>query len=144
METTIQKLEPQTYQGKPNGFKVTLGNGTEGYLQKESDEGLREGDAVIADVKDYVSKKGAHSNLITLKRVQLGATTVQAPIQRPAINVGTGKSKEELKANATMRLAEVVLNAFFNEKLESAQVSINIKEYGRLLWSEIDEIYDGK
>jgi hypothetical protein len=149
METTIKKLEPQTYQGKPNGFKVTLADGTEGYLQKESDDGLKEGEAVIADVKDYTSKKGVHSNLVTLKR-RTSAPQSQTqqigivPPLRPTINVGAGKSKEELKVEATIRVAEVVIKGFCEGKLESAQVSVHVKEFGQLLGTEIDDIFGGK
>ena len=148
-ETTIKKLEEQTFQGKPNGFKVTLADNTEGYLQKESDDGLREGDKVIAEVKDYTSKAGKHSNLITLRKPQYASHTAETasqapPPQRPTINVGAGKSKQEMQAQASIDIACVLLKAFGEGKLESAQVYTSVAEFGRLLWSEIDEIYSKK
>ena len=148
-ETTIKKLEEQTFQGKPNGFKVTLADNTEGYLQKESDDGLREDLKVIAEVKDYTSKAGKHSNLITLRKPQYASHTAETasqapPPQRPTINVGSGKSKEELKSEASIRITCELIKAFGEGKLESAQVSTHEQEFSRLLWSEIDEIFSKK
>ena len=151
-QTTIKTIVGNEYQGKTN-YTVTLADGTVGYLQKESDTGLQNGDTVFAMVEDYTSKAGKQSKLITLKKLdgtptpaftpQGGQTPTLQP-QRPAIHVGAGKSKEELKAEATIRVAEVLVTAFGEGKLESAQVSINVKDYGHLLWTEIDEIFSGK
>jgi hypothetical protein len=143
----ITVLEQKTFQGKPSGFKVTLDNGTTGNLtEKESDEGLKVGDEVTCTLIPYTSKKGVQSNLLGLRKMQPSAaqTPPPPPPLRPAINVGVGKSKEELKVEATISVAEVLIKGFCEGKLESAQVSINVKEFGRLLWSEIEEIYGGK
>ena len=148
----ITVLEQKTFQGKPSGFKVTLDNGTTGNLtEKESDEGLKVGDEVTCTLIPYTSKKGVQSNLLGLRKVQqTAAQTPPAPPPsqpqqiRPAINVGLGKSKEELKVEATLCVAEVLIKGFCEGKLESAQVSINVKEFSRLLWSEIEEIYGTK
>ena len=154
-ETTITKLEAQTYQGKPNGFKVTMADGTEGYLQKESDDNLREGDKVIAEYKDYTSKAGNKSVLVTLKRVQYASpqaeqsgyktqTVFGIPPERPAINVGVGKSKKEMKAMASIEIAVKLIELLKNGKLESAQLAVELREWDVLVWSEIDEAYSGK
>lgn len=139
-ETTIKTLVGNEYQGKTN-YTVTLADGTVGYLQKESDDDLKEGDAVIAEYKPYKSKAGKESILITLKRPQYASPQPQAQPPRPTINVGAGKSKEEMKAEASIRIACELTRAFGEGKLESAQVSVSVKEFGRLLWSEIDDCY---
>ena len=67
-ETTIKTLEGKEWDGKMK-YTVTLADGTVGYLQDESDTGLKEGDAVTAEIKVYTAKKtGNKSNLITLKK----------------------------------------------------------------------------
>jgi len=143
MKTQITKMVGNEYQGKTN-YTVTLSDGTVGYLQdKTSDDGLKEGDFVDVVIEDYTSKAGKQSKLVSLKKVQQQEAPSSLGVipQRPTINVGAGKSKHEMKAEATIRVAEVLVGAFGEGKLESAQVSVNVKEYGRLLWSEIDEIY---
>ena len=81
-ETTIKTLVGSEWQGKMK-YTVTLADGTVGYLQDKSDEGLKEGDAVIATIEEYTSKAGKKSNLITLTR---GVATQGTP--QPPKNIG--------------------------------------------------------
>jgi hypothetical protein len=156
----ITVLEQKTFQGKPSGFKVTLDDGTTGNLsEKVSDKGLRVGDNVIVTLIPYTSKAGVTSNLIGLKLNQQNFTpspTQTAPVQqsavqpnanpvpRPTIHVGSGKSAQELKAEASTQILLKILGVFYEGKLESAQLSVNLMEFSRLIWSEIDEIYGSK
>lgn len=144
----ITKLEQKTFEGKPQGFKVTFDDGRTGNLnEKESDKGLREGDEVFVTEIPYKSKAGKESILYGVHLTQGGAkpsALSAAPPPRPAIHVGTGKSKEELKVNASIAVLERILSAFYDGKLQSAQISVELKEYDRLIWSEIDEIFSGR
>lgn len=155
MITTITKMEAKTFQGKPQGFKITLADGTEGNLaEKESDKGLREGDSVECTVKDYVSKAGNHSNLLTLKLIKnptsqapqssgVGASQ-SAPPQRPTINVGAGKSVNELKADACIKSASLMIDSFIADKVDWAGLEEKQRYLSNLLCSEIDDIFAAK
>jgi ribosome biogenesis SPOUT family RNA methylase Rps3 len=145
--TTITLFEQQMKDGKPSGYKVEFSDGIKGYLvEKDSDKGLKVGDAVSYT---SVTPEGKTYKKLTVRLLaQVGNAPVQsesAPVmQRPQINVGTGKSKNELKAEAAVRMAEVVVTGFFADKLDASQVEPKQKEYTKLLWSEIDEIFDAK
>jgi hypothetical protein len=150
--TTITNLEQKTFNNKPSGFKVTLSDGRTGNLEeKQSDKGLRVGDAVNVTEIPYTSKAGNVSTLYGLRlagqnappQQQQASTPAQQP-QRPAIHVGAGKSKEELKSEASTQILLKILDFFNQGKLESAQISVTLKEYDRLIWSEIDEIFSQK
>ena len=155
MITTITKMEAKTFQGKPQGFKITLADGTEGNLaEKESDKGLREGDNVDCTVKDYVSKAGNHSNLLTLKLVKnpsnntpqssgAGASPA-APPQRPSIHVGAGKSIDELKSDACMKSVSCMIDMFIADKVDWAGFEEKQRYLSNLLCSEIDDIFASK
>jgi hypothetical protein len=154
----ITILEQKTFNNKPSGFKVTLDDGTVGNLdEKASDKGLRQGDNVIVTLIPYTSKAGNKSNLLGLRLIQLNSVPstpsqptpqsslpAQNPLPRPTINVGAGKTAHELKAEASTQILLKILNVFYEGKLESAQVSVNLMEFSRLIWSEIDEIYSQK
>lgn len=153
----IAVLEQKTYQGKPQGFKVTLDDGRNGNLEeKQSDKGLRVGDEVFVTEIPYTSKAGNKSTLFGLHLTNGGLTpsgtqtspnkpSSPSPVQplRPAINVGAGKSKEEMKAEATIKIASVVVAAFLDGKggLTSDKVKETVVEFDALLWQEIEEIY---
>ena len=145
----ITKLEEKTFQGKHTGWKVSIDNAPlENMDEKNSDKNLREGDEVTFTVEDYVSKKGNHSNLLTVKRASgTSSAPQQTPSitpQRPAIHVGSGKSKEELKVEAAVEIMKVVLSAFYEGKIETGKVAPDQREYVTLVWSEIDEVFDKK
>jgi hypothetical protein len=137
----ITKLEEKTYQGKHTGWKVSVDNGPlENMNEKESSPNLREGDNVTVTIEDYIAKStGKHSNLLTLKLAPPEGTL---PIpQRPTINVGAGKSREEMKADASTQIMLKLLDAVYNGKIDSAKVAVELKEWDILLWAEIDECY---
>jgi hypothetical protein len=152
--TKITGLEQKMFQNKPQGFKVTFDDGRNGNMEeKQSDKGLRIGDEVIVTEIPYTSKAGKVSTLygVRLNQGQPQQSYTPAPQSsnvpqppRPAIHVGAGKSKEELKADAAIRMAEIVIEGFFNDKVESANVEPKAREYTKLLWSEIEEIFSGK
>jgi hypothetical protein len=144
----IVKLETKTYPGKDPSTTVVLDNGISGYLQKDSDLDLKEGESVEVTTKPYTSKAGKVSTLVTLKRDAIASAPPKSepPIvpPKPQIHVGTGKSKEEMKSEAVIRVGEKVFDAFFEGKLESAEISLRVKEFSGLLKSEINDIYSEK
>ena len=145
-ETTIKTLVGKEWDGKMK-YTVTLADGTVGYLQDESDNDLKEGESVTAEIDEYTAKKtGRKSNLITLKRRLVSASQPPEQPQRPAIHVGAGKSKEEMKAAASTQILLRLLDYVYDPKfaMESAKVAPELKEWNGLLWSEIDEAYASK
>jgi hypothetical protein len=143
--TTITKIEQQFKDNKPSGYKVNLSDGSWGYLvEKDSDKDLKDGEEVTFTAE---TPTGKSYKKLTIKRAgaqqqQSSSNPPQPP--KPQIHVGTGKSKEELKADAAIRMAEVVIEAFFNDKVEAANVEPRTREYTKLLLTEIDEIFAGK
>jgi hypothetical protein len=139
---TITKIEQQMKDGKPNGYKVNLSEGTFGYLvEKDSDKDLKDGEEVTFTAE---TPTGKSYKKLTIKRANSQSSSNTPPPLRPQIHVGTGKSKEELKADAAIRMAEVVIEAFFNDKVEAANVEPRTREYTKLLLTEIDEIFADK
>lgn len=151
----ITVLEAKTYNNKPSGFKVTLDDGRSGNLQeKESDKGLRVGDEVTVTEIPYTSKATPPVKSI-LYGLKLGTGTptpasqssqsnLTPPPQRPTINVGSGKSANELKADASISMASACLQAVKEDKLDFGQVAEKQKFMTKLLWEEIDEIFSNK
>jgi hypothetical protein len=144
----ITVLEAKTFQGKPSGFRVTLDNGTTGNLQeKESDKGLRIGDEVDVTLIPYTSKAGVTSNLIGLKFAQAGTsqntsvfkpTGGQTPSFQPPITPHS-KGLVELKANATVKAMEFVIDAFLQDKITWDKIKEYHKEITGYLYNAIDE-----
>ena len=146
----ITILEAKSYLGKPTGFKITLDDARTGNMEeKQSDKGLRVGDEVIVTEIPYTSKAGNKSTLYGLRlntgipQPQSSQNTPPPPPkpQPPQIHVGAGKSKEELKADAAVKMAEIVITAFFQDKVDAASVEPKTREYTKLIWSEIDDIF---
>jgi hypothetical protein len=147
--TTITKIEEKTYQGKVTGHAITLSDGTTGYLDdKNSTTGLRMGDSVTFTSVDKTNKKGGPYKLLTLtlqgQEAVAPPALITPPIPRPQIHVGTGKSPQELKAEASTRIAEIAFKAVFDDKISSAEAAENHKFYTRLVWSDIDEVFGSK
>ena len=150
--TTITKIEDKTFEGKVTGHIVTLSDASTGYLDdKGSTKGLRMGDSVTFTSVDKQNKKGGTYKLLTLTLSVPGAVAPpvsQAPVlpppPRPQIHVGTGKSPQELKAEASTRIAEIAFKAVFDDKISSAEAAENHKFYTRLVWSDIDEVFGAK
>ena len=143
----ITVLEQKTYQNKPSGFKVTFDDGRNGNLQeKESDKGLKVGDDVIVTEIPYTSKAGVNSTLygVKLNKFNPQSSSNSAPPQRPTINVGAGKSANELKADASIAMASACLQAVKEDTLDFGQVAEKQKFMTKLLWEEIDEIFSQK
>jgi hypothetical protein len=145
MRTRIKTIEPKTYQGKANGYKVALETGVEGNLaEKESDKGLRAGDEVEATIVDYVSAKGNHSNLITLKLIP---NNVQNPVQTgtnppppppPKVQVPT-TALQTLKAQSVVKGMEFIISMFIADKITWDQIQPKFKELSGYLIDGIEE-----
>ena len=145
MRTKIKSLEQKTYQNKPNGFKVTLEDGTFGNLvEKDSDTGLREGDTVEATVVDYVSKsKGTHSNLITLKLVsETQQKSSETETKATPAKVPT-TSLLSLKAQCVIKAMEFSVNAFIGDKITWDKIQPTFKELTGYLIDGIEECNKG-
>lgn len=145
--TTITKLEQQFKEGKPNGYKITLSDGTFGYLnEKESDKSLKDGDEVTFTA---VTPEGKNYKKISVFKAhqppsQQASSPAPQPLNRPAIHVGAGKSKEELKADATTLIFLELLKYLKDGKLASDKIASELIEWDRLVWAEIDEAFSNK
>lgn len=143
--TTITKLEQQFKDGKPSGYKVNLANGTFGYLnEKESDKGLKEGDAVTFTA---VTPDGKSYKKLTLKKAQ-GASEAQpvsnnSPKASNPLPINAGQIKV-LKADASIKALEFVMDAFKSERIDWTQVREKQAECANILWDEIDAIFTDK
>ena len=155
MRTRIKTMEPKTYQGKPNGYKIVLEDNTEGNLvEKDSDKGLRVGDTVEATITDYVSKsKGTHSNLITLKLVsETQQKSVQAetkatpPKGAPIIDIPStkgmmrAKSIVEMKYESLGYTLKLIVKLVAVGKLELKEVKETFNDWTDMLSDSIDAL----
>lgn len=145
--TKIERKDKEYNGKKSTSYIGTLDDGTTGFFNPKFDTEFREGDDVSYTKAEKTGKNGAYfvltlSKLGTSASAQSGTSPSQP--QRPEIHVGTGKSKQELKVEATIRMAETVIRGFFNDKVESANIATLTKEYSRMLASEIDEIFSSK
>lgn len=144
---TITKIEQQFKDNKPSGFKVNLSDGTWGYLvEKDSDKDLKDGEAITYTAEQ---PSGKSYKKLTIKRASStttssGTQSSDQPPLRPAIHVGSGKSIQELKADASIKSAEVVVDAFLQGKIEWAMIEEKQRYLSSLLWSEIDDIFGKK
>lgn len=148
----ITNLEQKTYQGKPQGFKVTLDDGTTGNLQeKESDKGLRVGDDVIVTLIPYTSKAGVTSNLIGLRLANTAGTTVKpsAPVQqsqpgavKPPSTAGiqTAKSFNEMKYEGRVVCMKLAVECILQGKFEKKEAMEAFAEWVTVLDASIDEL----
>jgi hypothetical protein len=145
--TKISAITEKTFQGKVTGYAITLDNGVVGNLSdKDSDKGLKAGDEVTAIIKDYISKAGKHSNLITLKKVtgDAPAPPTQPPVPTPApakpqnaqISSPTVQAQ---KASATVKAMEFVVNCFIQDKISWDKIKDYHKEITIYLWDAIEE-----
>ena len=147
MRTKIKTMEPKTYQGKPNGYKIVLEDNTEGNLvEKDSDSGLRVGDTVDATVTDYISKsKGTHSNLITLRLVsETQQKSVQTETKAPPAKVQVSTTAlQTLKAQSVVKAMEFMINCFIADKITWDQIQPKFKELSGYLIDGIEECDKG-
>jgi hypothetical protein len=142
MRTRIKTMEAKTFGGKPSGYKIILEDGTEGNLsEKDSDSGLRVGDTVEATVVDYVSKKGNHSNLITLKLVSETQQKSSETETKAAPMPQSNDMVKKIKAEAAIRMMERAMDLFVKEDLDWDKMQERQEYVTRLVWGEIDEIY---
>ena len=139
-ETTIKTLEGKEWDGKMK-YTVTLADGTVGYLQDESDTGLKEGDAVTAEIKVYTAKKtGNKSNLITLKKsVATQGTPQQSSASIPSgTSIPTGLSG--LKYDARMKCMQLAHDTYLAGKLDDNEAKNHCREWVVLADALIDDL----
>ena len=142
----LVKLEQKTFEGKPSGFKITLDDNRTGNLQeKESDKGLREGDDVIVTEIPYTSKAGNTSTLYGLKLNRGGQQPVSPPQNtsspKPSNTPSVAPSSlATLKANATIKAMEYIVDCFIADKLTFEQIQPKHKELSGYLYDAIDDI----
>jgi hypothetical protein len=143
--TKITRLEKKPdFQGKSQGFKVTLDNGIEGNLQeKESDGDLKIGDDVVATVVDYVSKAGKHSNLITLKRFVPSFTPPEKLLPKTSntsLSIIPSIEIFKVKAEALIRLAEVIVEVLMEGRTTDVNAVQKFNEWKVIMENAIDDI----
>lgn len=155
----IIKLEQKTYQGKPQGFKVTLDDGTSGNLQeKESDKGLREGDDVIVTLIPYTSKAGVTSNLIGLRLARpINSTAPPAPQSPqpqqqqskpftvpPTTGVRDAKSITEMRFEGRVVCLKLAVECVLQGKADFPDVKTYFNEWVAVMDTAIDELKPGR
>jgi len=142
----ITKLEQQMRDGKPSGFKITLADGTNGYLdEKNSEKGLRDGDDVFYEA---VTPEGKNYKKISCNRTNGG----QAPTPQPSFKPAGGQSPSlspsssfqpqsvfTAKANATVKAMEFVIDMFIADKMKWDEIKPKHKELTGYLNDAIDE-----
>jgi hypothetical protein len=144
----LVKLEQKTFEGKPSGFKITLDDNRTGNLQeKESDKGLREGDEVFVTEIPYTSKAGKTSTLYGLRlnknpsQSQSATQTLTIPQQATANKPSVAASSvATLKANATIKAMEYIVDCFIADKMTFEQIQAKHKELSGYLYDAIDDI----
>ena len=141
--TKIERKESEFKGVKKTSYIGTLDDGTSGYFNPKFDTEFREGDDVSYTKAEKTGKNGTYF-VLTLTKLGTSAQSAPKPTLNPQIHVGTGKSKEEMKAEASIRLIIPFIDAFLENKIESGEIAIKHKEFSKLIQSEIDEIYSGK
>ena len=139
METTIKTLEGKEWDGKMK-YTVTLADGTTGYLQDESDTGLKEGDAVSAEIKVYTAKKtGNKSNLITLKKTLVAQNASQQSTSIPSATL-TPTGLSGLKFEARMKCIQLAHDTYIAGKLDDNEAKNHCREWVVLADALIDDL----
>lgn len=143
----ITALEQKTYQGKPQGFKITFDDGRSGNMEeKQSDKGLRVGDEVVVTEIPYTSKAGKQSILYGAKLgqqsvAQMPTTPANVPSPKPQIHVGTPKSIQELKTEAAISCTRFLVDCFIADKAEWGEIAEKQKILYALVSGEIDDCF---
>ena len=136
--TKITNIEDKTYQGKVTGHIITLADGTTGYLADKVSDSVVVGDDVSCLLEVKRNKQGGEYNLLTLKKIQQGAPD-QPP--RPAIHVGAGKSKQELKCDASIQVFIRLMDEVKAGKMGTSVIASELREFSQYIWAEIDEAF---
>jgi len=136
--TKITNIEDKTYQGKVTGHIITLADGTTGYLADKVSDSVVVGDDVSCLLEVKKNKQGGEYNLLTLKKIQQGAPD-QPP--RPAIHVGAGKSKQELKCDASIQVFIRLMDEVKAGKMGTSVIASELREFSQYIWAEIDEAF---
>lgn len=146
---TIKAITPKTYQGKVTGYSVELSDGVIGYLDdKNSSGGLKVGDNVSYTLTVKKNKQGNDYNLLAINIATMGvqppqpqAQPQQAFVSKPPslISPPPTSSLTELKAQASLRAMEFVVNAYIADKIQWDQIKPNYVELRGYLWDGVDE-----
>jgi hypothetical protein len=143
--TTITKLEQQFKEGKPNGFKINLSDGTFGYLvEKGSDTGLKDGDEVT-----YTSETPAGKTYkkITVKKA-FAPTGGQAPSLTPTPKIESpdtssyrgAKSLSEMKFEGRLVCMKLAVECILKGIYKKDEAKEAFTEWVSVLDQSIDEI----
>jgi len=136
----LVKLTQKTFEGKPSGFTITLDDGRTGNLQeKESDKGLREGDDVTVKEIPYTSKAGKTSTLYGLRINKTPSEALPKITPKPSIPQTTNFQPMTVKANATIKAMEFMVDCFIADKITWDQIQPKHKELTGYLNDAIDE-----
>jgi len=145
MKTKIKTIEPKTYQGKVTGYKVTLENGEEGYLDdKSSDEGLKAGEMVDYSVvvkQNKTTKKDY--NLFTLKRFVSGTPQEEVKIDAKPPKGKFPLSESEIvnrKIDGIFTSIQEAMKAWTSNTItydKLTEIGKTVRDY---IWEGIDEL----
>lgn len=141
--TTITKIEPQFKpDGKPSGFKVTLADGTLGYLvEKDSDKDLKDGESV-----NYTAETPAGKSYkkLTIHRANSAGSSAPAGSEKlPQQTPKPASLKIQYKVDAAIKSMEFAMDTYAREKqgFEWDNVINAQRACTQTLWSQIDEIF---
>jgi len=140
---TITKLEQQFKDGKSNGYKVTLSDGTFGYLvEKESDKGLVEGEEVTYTAE---TPAGKTYKKLTVKKAfaPSGGVTpnAPAPLKVPSTTpISASKSLSEMKFEGRVVCMKLAVECLIAGKLERTEVKEAFIEWVTVMDVSIDDI----
>jgi hypothetical protein len=145
MTSTITKFDAKDpYNGKTSAF-VGLKDKAYGFFEFMGDAPFKVGDEVEYTVTEIPREGQKPVRKIALSKIGSSAPAQSSatPPAKPQIHVG-GKSKEEIKSEAAIRMMEAALDGFYRDKLELAHVETKAKEYTKVLWLEIDDLFSSK
>jgi hypothetical protein len=145
MKTRIKEILEKTYQGKVTGYKVTLENGEEGYLDdKNSDEGLKVGEVVDYSliVKQNKTTKKDY-NLFTIKRSvsEMPQKELKTETKPPKIAFPLSESEiVNYKINGIFTSIKEAMKAWIANTItwdKLPEIAKSVRDY---IWEGIDEI----
>lgn len=138
MKTKVKEIAEKTYQGKVTGHSVTLENGVTGYLNDKGSDTVSVGSEVDYTLEVKKNKQGKDYNLLTLKLVSETPQKGSEP-ETKSMPTKVTTSTSSLKAQASVKAMEFLINAFIADKVAWNEIQPKFKELAGYLNDAIDE-----
>lgn len=151
METRTAKIKSlKDYAPKKDGTKtigITFDDGKFGYWGYKEAHGLVVGVEITYSYEDKVSSKGNdYQDISTIqvaqKKTEVEKESVQKPPERKTI-YNQPKSLIELKADASLKAMQFIIDAFIADKINYDKIPEYYKEIKTYLFDALDEISQG-